>query len=315
MSRAVQITPPRLGKPRPSAVNSYLLGSWSCGALNLKYVMPRRHALAPRLISINSKLFRTAPAVVEGFSTGEIATTIGDKYGWSESQELRLREFQVRHREQTHSLVRSAEQFTSNAMIVLVVVPILSIFFLADGAHIADGFIQLVSTEGNHREVREVADELNAMLRKYIRAKVILSGWSLVFYTAGMLLLRFPHAIALGVLGGILEFIPVAGWMISAAAIIAVGALTHSHWIWMAVLLGIWRMFMDYFISPRVVGQNLEIHPLMVLFAVMVGGEIGGIVGIYLSIPLMVVVRVVWQKCVSSAARSSAELSPADRNL
>lgn len=60
---------------------------------------------------------------------------------------------------------------------------------------------------------------------------------------------------------------------------------------------------MDYFISPPVVGQNLEIHPLMVLFAVMVGGEIGGIVGIYLSIPLMVVVRVVWQKCVLAAAR------------
>ena len=56
---------------------------------------------------------------------------------------------------------------------------------------------------------------------------------------------------------------------------------------------------MDYFISSRVLGKNLEIHPLMVLFAVMVGGEIGGIVGIYISIPLMVVIRVIWRKCVS----------------
>ena len=60
---------------------------------------------------------------------------------------------------------------------------------------------------------------------------------------------------------------------------------------------------MDYFISPRILGKNLEIHPLMVLFAVMVGGEIGGIVGIYMSIPLMVVIRVIWRRCVSSDIR------------
>lgn len=66
---------------------------------------------------------------------------------------------------------------------------------------------------------------------------------------------------------------------------------------------------MDYFISPRVVGENLENHPLMVIFAVMVGGEIGGIVGIYLSIPVMIAVRVIWPKCVSSStARATPEL-------
>src|SRR5277367_3668514 len=57
------------------------------------------HVLAPRLISFNSKLFRTAPALVEGLSTGEIATTLGDKYGWSDSQKLHVKEFLQNHRE------------------------------------------------------------------------------------------------------------------------------------------------------------------------------------------------------------------------
>jgi len=52
-------------------------------------------------------------------------------------------------------------------------------------------------------------------------------------------------------------------------------------------------MARDYLISPRVLGRKLEIHPLMVLFAVMVGAECGGIVGNYLSIPLMVMIRVI----------------------
>jgi predicted PurR-regulated permease PerM len=273
------------------------------------------HAFAPRLVSINSKLFRTVPVVIEGLSNGEVAAQIGHKYNWSESQEQRLSVFLIEHQDQIQSFLRGLERFASNALALSIVVPILALFFLADGEHIAEAFIQMASTEGARQSLREIADELNIMLRKYIRAKVILGGLSLVLYSAAMLLLGFPHAIALGVLGGILEFIPVAGWMISAVAIIVVGLLTHSHWIWMAALLGLWRLSMDYVISPRVVGQGLEIHPLMVIFAVMVGGEIDGIVGIYLSIPLMVVVRVIWQKYASTAARSSPQLSPADRNL
>jgi predicted PurR-regulated permease PerM len=267
------------------------------------------HALAPRLISFNSKLFQAAPALVENLSTGEVATSIGNKYGWSDSQKLRLKEFLQDHRAQTLRLVQSAERFASDALAVAIVVPILAIFFLADGKHMAEAVIQAVSSGGDRQALTEIAAELNTGLKRYIRAKVILGVCSFAFYSTAMLLLGFPHAIALGSLGGVLEFIPVVGWMSSASAILLVGFFTHSHLIWMAVLLGLWRVCMDYLISPRVVGENLEIHPLLVIFAVMVGGKIGGIVGIYLSIPLMVVIRVFFQKCMDPGAHPESELS------
>jgi predicted PurR-regulated permease PerM len=94
-------------------------------------------------------------------------------------------------------------------------------------------------------------------------------------------------------LGGILEFIPVVGWIIAATTMISVGVLTHSHWIWMAALLGVWRMLMDYWIAPHVMGHELEIHPLLAIFTLMVGGAIGGIVGVYLSVPVVAALRVV----------------------
>ena len=53
---------------------------------------------------------------------------------------------------------------------------------------------------------------------------------------------------------------------------------------------------MDYFISPRVVGRELEIHPLLAIFTVMVGGAVGGIVGIYLSVPIVATLRVVYRR-------------------
>jgi predicted PurR-regulated permease PerM len=267
------------------------------------------HVLAPRLISFNSKLFRTAPALVEGLSTGEIATTLGDKYHWSDSETLHVKEFLQNHRDQTSRVLQATGRFASNGLAVLIAVPILAIFFLADGKHMADAVIQAVSSGSDRQTLSEIAAELNIGLKRYIRAKVILGVCSFAFYSVAMLLLGFPHAIALGLLGGLLEFIPVVGWMTSATAILLVGYFTHSHLLWMAALLGFWRVFMDYFISPRVVGENLEIHPLLVIFAVMIGGEIGGIVGIYLSIPLMVVIRVIAQKYVAPRPHPESDLA------
>jgi predicted PurR-regulated permease PerM len=111
--------------------------------------------------------------------------------------------------------------------------------------------------------------------------------------------LGFPNAIVLGVLAGILEFIPVAGWMTAAVIIGTAGALTHSHWIWMLALLVVWRILMDYAIAPRVMGHELEIHPLLAIFTLMVGGAVGGIVGIYLSVPLVAALRVAYRRFAS----------------
>jgi len=140
------------------------------------------------------------------------------------------------------------------------------------------------------------------MLQRYIRAQVILGGLSLLYCTIAMLLLGFPNAFALGALAGILEFVPVVGWMTAAATIVTAGVLTHSHWIWMLALLAVWRILMDYGIAPRVMGHELEIHPLLAIFALMVGGAVGGIVGIYLSVPLVAVLRVIYRKFARPAA-------------
>jgi predicted PurR-regulated permease PerM len=253
------------------------------------------HLVAPGSLGKTTKLAKQIPAVVADISTGEIATQIGGKYGWSEPQQQRLKSLLVQHQASIEGVARGWERSAFSALAGLLVIPILAIFFLSDGANMVDSLIRMVATNDHLEELRSLARELNSMLHHYIRAKVTLAGLSLVFFSLATLLLRFPHFLALGLLAGVLEFIPVAGWMISAIAIISIGAMTHAHWIWMAALIGLWRMLMDYWISPRVMGHELEIHPLMAIFAVMVGGAIGGIVGIYLSVPFVAMLRVLWR--------------------
>jgi predicted PurR-regulated permease PerM len=254
------------------------------------------HLVAPGSLGETTKLVKQMPAFVAGISTGEIATQIGAKYHWSEPQQQRLKSLLVQHKASIESIAKGSERSAFSALAGLVVIPILAVFFLSDGANMVDSLIRMVATKDNLATYQSLARELNSMLHHYIRAKVTLAVLSLVFFSLASFLLRFPHPLALGLLAGVLEFIPVAGWMTSAVAIISIGAMTHAHWIWMAALIGLWRMLMDYWISPHLMGHELEIHPLMAIFAVMVGGAVGGIVGIYLSVPLVAALRVIYRR-------------------
>ena len=66
----------------------------------------------------------------------------------------------------------------------------------------------------------------------------------------------------------------------------------------MAGLLIVWRLVQDYVTSSRIMGNNLGLQPLTILMALMVGGQVGGIAGLYLSVPTVAVLRIVWLECV-----------------
>jgi predicted PurR-regulated permease PerM len=254
------------------------------------------HGLVPEFRKNAGRILSAIPALTNKVSSGEIANNLGSNLGWADERADQIRFFLERHRSNIESALGEMEQAAPGAFAAILLIPILAIFFLSDGEKLADQIIHLVAREENHGALESLAGELHVMLQRYIRANVILGGLSLLYCSIAMLLLGFPSAIALGILAGILEFIPVAGWMIAAATIVTVGVLTHSHWIWMLALLAVWRILMDYGIAPRVMGHQLEIHPLLAIFTLMVGGAVGGIVGIYLSVPLVAALRVIYRR-------------------
>ena len=254
------------------------------------------HGLFPQFNQNAGRLLAAIPTLTDRVSSGEIASNLGNSLGWADEQAEQIRTFLQHHRANIERGMATVEQSAPAALGGLVVIPILAIFFLSDGENLANQVIHLASARHNHEALRSLADELHLMMQRYIRAKVILGGLSLLYCSITMLVLGFSNAMVLGILAGILEFIPVAGWMTAAVVIVTAGALGHAHWIWMLVLLVVWRILMDYAIAPRVMGHELEIHPLLAIFTLMVGGAVGGIVGIYLSVPLVAALRVIYRR-------------------
>jgi predicted PurR-regulated permease PerM len=194
------------------------------------------------------------------------------------------------------TLARSARTLAAAAEQTgwLLMVPIVAVFFLVNRAAFIEGTVDFLTRGRDRASVKRTLEQIDTMLAQYVRAQLALAGLSFAFYSGSMALLQFPYALALGVLGGALEFVPVIGWILAAAAILTSGWLAHAHWIWMASLIVVWRIVQNFVNSPRIMGDRLQMEPLTVIFALMAGGEIAGLLGVVLSVPVVAVLRIVW---------------------
>jgi predicted PurR-regulated permease PerM len=271
----------------------YLVGTLALGIFGYQFGPP----LAAQAKSLNT----TVRQLLQGPSGNTTLTSPGAGHSLTAAQQLWIRDELSRHQD---LIVRLFERgatsvaYLAASSIWLLVIPILAIFILQDRSQISETLIEFVKSRGDLRAER-IVRHIDKTLAKYIRAQLALAGLSFVFYSACMLILGFPDAIALGLMGGVLEFLPVVGWIVAAAVILTIGFLTHSHWIWMAGLLIVWRLVQDYVNAPRIMSENLELPPLIILFALMVGGEVAGIAGVYLAVPAVAVLRIVWLECFS----------------
>jgi len=176
----------------------------------------------------------------------------------------------------------------------LLMVPVIAVLFLSNRENFIDGTVELFARRRDRASVTRTIQQIDTTLAQYTRAQLATAGLSTVFYSGSMAVLGFPYAMALGILGGALEFLPIVGWILAAATILISGWLAHAHWIWMAALIVIWRILQNLVISPRILGDRLQMEPITIIFALMAGGEIAGLSGVILSVPVAAVLRILW---------------------
>ncbi|HVO99140.1 MAG TPA: AI-2E family transporter [Bryobacteraceae bacterium] len=175
-----------------------------------------------------------------------------------------------------------------------VLIPILSFFFLKDGAAIRKTIVGSFP-HNNQTVVNEILVDLNELLAQYIRALVLLSMAAFVGYTGFLSIASVPYAILLAGVAAIFEFIPVVGPLMASVAILLVAAFTgYPHLLWIVAFLAIYRLFQDYVLSPYLMSAGVEIHPLLVLFGVLAGEQIAGVEGMFFSVPVIAALRVIF---------------------
>jgi predicted PurR-regulated permease PerM len=183
----------------------------------------------------------------------------------------------------------------STNLLDLVIIPILAFFFLKDGRHIMESFFGLF--DGRRGTVEETMADVHVLMLQYMRALLLLCLATLAVFSVVLSLMRVPYSILLASIAFMLEFIPLVGPLCAAGVILAVSLFSgYPHVLGVAVFLGIYRLFQDYVLSPQLMRRGVELHPLVVIFGVFAGGEIGGVAGIFLSVPALALLRLMYRR-------------------
>jgi len=140
----------------------------------------------------------------------------------------------------------------------------------------------------------EFFQDVNSTLASYIRAQLTACVLIGAICSVGFALIGLPSPLVLGLLAGMLEFVPLVGPLI-VAILAAFLALLHSGFgmaFMVLLFLGVLRVVQDYVIYPRIIGTGIHLHPLAVILAILCGAELAGVAGVFLAIPVIAILTV-----------------------
>jgi predicted PurR-regulated permease PerM len=176
----------------------------------------------------------------------------------------------------------------------LILIPILAFFLLKDAESFRRSALLMLPRGRWRWRGDEFFQDINSTLAAYIRAQLTACVLIGIVCAIGFTLLGLPGGLVMGVVAGVLEFIPLVG-PLTVAIMAAVLAILHAgpfNAFLVLLFLGVLRIVHDYAVYPRLIGQGIHLHPLAVIFAILAGEKLAGVAGIFLAIPVVAILTV-----------------------
>ncbi|MBL4687357.1 MAG: AI-2E family transporter [Nannocystaceae bacterium] len=180
------------------------------------------------------------------------------------------------------------------ALAGLVMIPVFAAYLLYDFDRMTAGIGDLVP--GRYRGyVVEVAGEVDAILGDFVRGQLLVMLALVVLYGVGYAIVGVPLALGIGVVAGMLSFIPYVGGAVALGMALLMSLLHWTGWgqiIGVGVVYTVIQLLESFLITPKVVGDKVGLPAIWVLFALLVGAELFGFLGVLLALPAAAVAKI-----------------------
>lgn len=199
----------------------------------------------------------------------------------------------------TVSAVASVGASVANVLSLGVVILISTVYAVARPKPLVNGFVSLFPA-GWRGRVREVLKELYETVQRWFLGQLASMFVIGLLFTVSLSIIGIPYALLLGILSGLLAFVPYVGALLSVVAPILLALVSNEPLdaVWVLVAYGFIQAIEGNLVQPVVMSRAVELHPVVVVFALLVMGTLFGLVGVLLAIPLVaslqVLVRELW---------------------
>jgi len=247
--------------------------------------------LAQRLPELAGKLYAAAPEIIRGWVNWYNQAMPADVRaalqrliaGWISSLLTLLQQGAFKTVEVAFR--------TLSFVLGLVVVPLWVFYVLRDRSELGATFERLIPP-AYRDDVRNTLTLMDAVLGAYLRGQFLLCLSVGLMFTVGLLFLGIDFALLLGVVSGVFEIVPVLGPVLGAIpAVLVALATSPTRGLWVVVLALAVQQLENIFLVPQIHGMTVRLHPALVMLALVIGSELGGVVGVILSVPMTAMAR------------------------
>ncbi|GAB3027075.1 MULTISPECIES: AI-2E family transporter [Oleiagrimonas] len=176
----------------------------------------------------------------------------------------------------------------------LILIPVVTFYLLRDW----DVLIERIERMLPRRQapvIRRLARESDQVLGAFVRGQMLVMLALGVIYGTGLTLMGLSVGPLIGMIAGLLSFVPYLGFIIGLGASLIAALVQYGDWMHIALVLvvfGIGQVLEGYVLVPRLVGNKIGLHPVAVIFAVLAGGHLFGFLGVLLALPAAAIIMV-----------------------
>lgn len=256
--------------------------------------------IVPEALSQLKAFSASAPERIEEFvgKILEIAKTLDAKYPdlrLTEAIEDFLRNVLGNFENYLQGITRNIFNLVSLFMTVLflgfIVTPFVLYYFMIDTTKIRRALVRLFPQD-RKKEYIEILRSIDKVVGDFIRGRLILSLFVGVTVTVGLLIMRIEFPLIIGIIAGIADVVPYLGPIVGAVpALLFASTKSVWHVIGVVALFGGVNFIEGIVVTPRVMGKETGLHPVTVLFALLVGGKLFGALGVIAAIPVAGVIK------------------------
>lgn len=185
----------------------------------------------------------------------------------------------------------------TNILKLFFLIPVYVFMFLFYKPLLLD-FISRVFRRESHETVSEVLYETKTLIQHYLVGLLLEAAIVATLNSAGLLLLGIDYALLLGIIGALLNIIPYIGGIVAVAlpVLIAYTSKSPIYVVWVLLLYTVVQFVDNHYIVPKIVASKVRLNALMSIIVVFIGGAIWGVGGMFLSIPLTAILKVIFDR-------------------
>ncbi len=188
-----------------------------------------------------------------------------------------------------------------NILSLIFITPVVTFYLLRDWDRITAKIDGLLPRK-TRKTIREQIKLIDRAIAGFVRGQTNVCVIMGIFYAIGLMSVGLKFGLVIGLMTGILTFIPYAGFFAGFATAIAVASFQYSNWVdisLVAAVMMLGQVIESNFITPKLVGDKVGLHPLWLIFGMLAGAALLGVVGVFIAVPVTAIIGVLIRFSIS----------------